>query len=104
MSLADIFVAEHKKPPQSVTLAPSSCANCSKPLYVKLGHRTVCPPCSKAFEHGAQVWVCMTCETARKWGEGQPEDKIAKRLRCNRCCKPTEHQFFEVSRGYGART
>jgi hypothetical protein len=105
MPAAEIFVSEHRKPPQSVTLAPSSCGNCARPLYVQTGTKQVCPPCASAFDLGAMVWVCMECETARKYGSAPLNlrlaeiDRTEKQLKCLRCCRVTAHEFFEVSRG-----
>ena len=103
--LAEPFIAEHRKPPQSVSLEPSSCENCARPLYVRTGKRTVCPPCSSAFELGAMVWICLECETARKYGSSPLNlrlseiDRTEKQLKCLRCHQVTRHEFFEVSRG-----
>jgi hypothetical protein len=57
----------------------------------------------------AMVWVCVDCETARNCGCAPLNlplseiDRTDKQLKCLRCHQVTRHEFFEVSRGHGAR-
>lgn len=96
---------EHRVPAGAEVVVPEMCGNCARRLYVVTGEKKLCIACSNGLHIGAQVWVCVNrgkrglCGTARKWGEGAPEDRNAKQLLCDRCHDVTQHDFYEVSRG-----
>lgn len=94
-----IEVSDHRLPSGATVVTPCMCANCSRRLYSEVQGNRLCPSCAQIFELGAQVWVCVGCGTARKYGDGRPDDTSAKELKCCRCCSTTTHEFFEVCRG-----
>lgn len=68
------------------------------------------PAPGPASESGAQIWACCRCKRERKWGEGQPADKIGTALLlCEGTCEPAkkghgpehvEHTFVRVKVGW----
>lgn len=94
-----VTIPDNCVPAGATVVEPVSCENCARPLYRAIKQRRICPCCVSAFEIGAQVWCCVECGTARKYGEMRPEETSKKFLKCSRCCLITQHEFFEVFRG-----
>ena len=92
-------IPENRVPAGARVVEPTCCENCSRTLYREVKKKKICPACVSIFEMYAQLWCCGECGTARKYGEGRPEETAGKQLRCVRCCQVTRHEFLAVFRG-----
>jgi len=67
------------------------CAHCGQPIA------TVPIPQRDKFQFNDQLWQCLKCGRARKWGENDPADgAMCAALQCKPCGAVTRHGFLKV--------
>ena len=82
-----------------ICLSPGHCSNCARFLPWQISRpEDLCDDCKRTEDRQAAIWVCLTCETIRKYGDGKPQDTLPKRLGCFGCGQVTEHRFLYVNR------